>query len=140
MLASTLDAVIVHVARQAMLRSHPSIVCWVPFNEGWGQHNTRGVTEWLRATDPTRLINSASGGCDPPPCGGTDGVGDMYDIHQVRSLCWPCSKLFAFRTHTNVYEHLLRPMAWCWTNHCSIRGQPACPMPLWTLRTSRPNE
>jgi hypothetical protein len=55
----------------------------VPFNEGWGQHNTRGVTDWLRAADPTRLINSASGGCDPPPCGGSEGVGDMYDIHQV---------------------------------------------------------
>lgn len=70
----------------AMLKNHPSIVCWVPFNEGWGQHNTRGVTDWIRAADPTRLINSASGGCDPPPTGGSVGVGDMYDIHQYP---WP---------------------------------------------------
>ena len=72
----------------AMLKCHPSIVCWVPFNEGWGQHNTRGVTQWLRAADPTRLINSASGGCDPPPTGGSEGVGDIFDIHRApAALC-----------------------------------------------------
>ena len=25
------------------LRNHPSIVMWVPFNEGWGQHDDRKV-------------------------------------------------------------------------------------------------
>ena len=58
-------------------------VCWVPFNEGWGQYDTRGVTDWLRSVDPSRLINSASGGCDS---GGAAGVGNMYDIHQYP---WP---------------------------------------------------
>jgi len=67
-------------------RVHPSIVCWVPFNEGWGQYDTRSVTAWLYAVDPSRLVNSASGGCDPPPTGGSAGVGDFYDIHQYP---WP---------------------------------------------------
>ena len=34
------------------LRNHPSIVMWVPFNEGWGQHETeqiRRVAEGLRS-------------------------------------------------------------------------------------------
>ena len=35
---------------------------WVPFNEGWGQFDTEAVVDFTRAQDPTRLINSASGG------------------------------------------------------------------------------
>jgi hypothetical protein len=57
------------------LRNHPSIVVWVPFNEGWGQADTVRVTEWTKKYDPTRLVNCASGGNDFP-------VGDIYDIHR----------------------------------------------------------
>ena len=45
-----------------MLYSYPSIVVWVPFNEGWGQFKTKEITEWTMQYDPTRLVNSASGG------------------------------------------------------------------------------
>ena len=32
-------------------RSHPCIVAWVPFNEGWGQYDTIRITNWIRAYD-----------------------------------------------------------------------------------------
>lgn len=40
----------------------PCIVVWVPFNEAWGQFKTTEITEWTAKHDPTRLVNSASGG------------------------------------------------------------------------------
>jgi hypothetical protein len=56
------------------LRNHPSIVMWVPFNEGWGQHDTENVVEWIKKADPTRLVNNASGWTDM-------NVGDVADLH-----------------------------------------------------------
>ena len=56
------------------LRNHPSIVVWVPFNESWSQFDTEKVVEFTRSCDPTRLINSASGGNSFP-------VGDIFDSH-----------------------------------------------------------
>ena len=56
------------------LVSHPSIVMWVPFNEGWGQYDTERITAWTKAHDPTRLVDNASGWTDK-------GVGDVSDIH-----------------------------------------------------------
>jgi galactose mutarotase-like enzyme len=55
-------------------RNHPSIVMWVPFNEGWGQHDTRATVAWLKRHDPSRLVNNASGWTDR-------GVGDVSDVH-----------------------------------------------------------
>jgi beta-galactosidase/beta-glucuronidase len=54
--------------------NHPSIIVWVPFNESWGQFDTAAVVAWLRRLDPTRLVNSASGG-------NFLGVGDILDVH-----------------------------------------------------------
>jgi len=58
-------------------REHPSIVVWVPYNEGWGQNDL----EWAKRTvdkvkkwDPTRLVDCASGWTDT-------GNGDMFDAH-----------------------------------------------------------
>ncbi len=56
------------------LRNHPSIVMWVPFNEGWGQHDTEATTARVRAQDPSRLIDHATGWTD-------HHVGDVTDIH-----------------------------------------------------------
>ena len=56
------------------LRNAPSIVMWVPFNEGWGQHDTPRYVDWLKKEDPTRLVNNASGWTD-------EGVGDVTDGH-----------------------------------------------------------
>lgn len=56
------------------LYNHPSIVMWVPFNEGWGQFETEYIAGWIKGYDPTRLVNNASGWADR-------GVGDVHDIH-----------------------------------------------------------
>jgi hypothetical protein len=56
------------------LRWSPSIVMWVPFNEGWGQYDTVRITKWVKQYDPTRWVNSASGWND-------FRVGDVHDIH-----------------------------------------------------------
>ena len=50
------------------------IVVWVPFNESWGQFDTKEVTEFTRQQDDTRLINAASGG-------NYFFVGDIQDCH-----------------------------------------------------------
>ena len=56
------------------LYNHPSIVMWVPFNEGWGQFDTARIVKMTEDADPTRLVNNASGWTD-------HGVGDVKDIH-----------------------------------------------------------
>ncbi len=45
----------------AQLQDHPSIVCWVLFNEKWGAYDQQRLTEWVKKTDPTRLVNGHSG-------------------------------------------------------------------------------
>jgi hypothetical protein len=54
--------------------NHPSIIMWVIFNEGWGQYDTERLARRVKAVDPTRLVNSASGWTDMK-------VGDVIDIH-----------------------------------------------------------
>lgn len=56
------------------LHNHPSIVMWVPFNEGWGQFDTKAVSDWTKQYDPTRLVNATSGWTDR-------GVSDVRDLH-----------------------------------------------------------
>ncbi len=51
-----------------------SVVVWVPFNEAWGQFDTKRISEWTKANDPSRLVNSASGG-------NFVNTGDIQDIH-----------------------------------------------------------
>ena len=65
-----------------LLRNQPSIVVWVPFNEGWGQFDTDGVMDWVRAYDPTRLVDGPSGWTDR-------GSGDIYDIHAYPGPAMP---------------------------------------------------
>ena len=55
-------------------RNHPSIVAWVLFNEGWGQYDTERLTPWLKALDPSRLVDNASGWTDKR-------AGDLKDVH-----------------------------------------------------------
>ena len=56
------------------LYNFPSIVLWVPFNEGWGQFDTQKITELIRKMDPSRLVDEASGWYDR-------GGGDVRSIH-----------------------------------------------------------
>jgi Beta-galactosidase/beta-glucuronidase len=54
--------------------NHPSIIMWVPFNEGWGQFETGRITRLIADYDTTRLVNSSSGWTDR-------GTGNINDIH-----------------------------------------------------------
>jgi beta-galactosidase/beta-glucuronidase len=58
----------------AQLFNSPAIVVWIPFNEGWGQHDTERVVALTKELDPSRLVNNASGWVDK-------GVGDVRDTH-----------------------------------------------------------
>lgn len=105
------------------LYNHPSIVAWVPFNEGWGQFDARKATKKLRKMDQGRLINEACGWFDQKG-------GDMYSIHNYNrplavepqsdrvvalteygGYAWPveghkaCENIFGYR-HYNSKEEL----------------------------------
>jgi hypothetical protein len=56
------------------LDDHPSIIVWVLFNEGWGQYDTEDLAGWLLKTDPSRLVDDASGWTDMH-------AGDLIDMH-----------------------------------------------------------
>ncbi|QRP44565.1 glycoside hydrolase family 2 protein [Amycolatopsis sp. FDAARGOS 1241] len=62
------------------LRNVPSIVAWVPFNEGWGEFDTARIAELVKHLDPTRLVvaNSGINCCFSRP---DLGAGDVYDDH-----------------------------------------------------------
>ncbi len=89
------------------LESVPSIVMWIPYNEGWsqpGQFLTHSTLDWVRRYDPTRLVNAASGCNDweggqllttgwkwntrvttPHRPAGECEAGDVVDLHLYRS-------------------------------------------------------
>ena len=52
-----------------------SIYCWVPFNEGWGQFDAVRIAESVKAQDPTRIVDHASGWYD-------QGAGDVMSMHK----------------------------------------------------------
>ncbi|MCL3777479.1 MULTISPECIES: glycoside hydrolase family 2 TIM barrel-domain containing protein [unclassified Actinomyces] len=57
------------------LRCHPSVIMWVPFNEGWGQFDSRRAEAAVRRLDPTRLVDAVSGWFD-------QGRGDLRSRHR----------------------------------------------------------
>ena len=69
------------------LHNFPSIVIWVPFNEAWGQFKTNEIAAWTMKKDPSRLVNSASGGNFYP-------VGHIMDLHNYPSPAMPAASLF----------------------------------------------
>ena len=52
----------------------PCIVMWVPFNEGWGQFDSRKFCQMIKNIDRTRLIDHASGWHD-------QGIGNVRSFH-----------------------------------------------------------
>ncbi|RYG70950.1 glycoside hydrolase family 2 [bacterium] len=58
------------------LRAFPSIVMWVVNNEGWGQVESRTLSQLVRSKDPSRLVNATSGWLDAAP-----DVSSIYAIH-----------------------------------------------------------
>jgi beta-galactosidase/beta-glucuronidase len=69
------------------LYNFPSIVVWTPFNEAWGQFKTSEITDWTRKKDPTRLVNSASGG-------NFYSGAQIIDLHNYPSPAMPSADLF----------------------------------------------
>ncbi|HRB80550.1 MAG TPA: glycoside hydrolase family 2 TIM barrel-domain containing protein, partial [Niabella sp.] len=65
----------------------PSIVMWVPFNEAWGQFKTKEIATWTAEYDPSRLVNSASGG-------NYFYTGDILDIHNYPDPAMPDLAIF----------------------------------------------
>jgi len=57
------------------LKVFPCIAVWVPFNEAWGQFDTKDVVDFTTKKDPSRLVNYASGG------NFVKGCGDILDNH-----------------------------------------------------------
>ncbi|MEO8110466.1 MAG: sugar-binding domain-containing protein [Ginsengibacter sp.] len=69
------------------LYNYPCIVVWTPFNEAWGQFKTVEITNWTKQKDPSRLVNSASGGNFYP-------VGDIEDLHNYPDPAMPRPDVF----------------------------------------------
>ncbi len=69
------------------LHNFPSIVVWTPFNEAWGQFKTKEIAEWTKKKDPSRLVNSASGGNHVI-------TGDIVDLHHYPDPRMPRPDLF----------------------------------------------
>lgn len=65
----------------------PCIVVWTPFNEAWGQFKTVEITEWTMQKDPSRLVNSASGG-------NFYETGHIIDLHNYPHPAMPRPDLF----------------------------------------------
>ena len=57
-----------------LLYNNPSIVAWVPFNEGWGQFDANKIASLIRSLDDTRLVDHASGWYDQKG-------GDFKSVH-----------------------------------------------------------
>jgi len=57
------------------LGNAPSIMAWIPYNEGWGQHATNDVLRLVKSLDSSRLVGGPSGWEDR-------GYGDFKDMHE----------------------------------------------------------
>ncbi|MFT3845727.1 MAG: glycoside hydrolase family 2 TIM barrel-domain containing protein [Lacibacter sp.] len=73
------------------LYNFPSIVVWVPFNEAWGQFKTKEIVQWTMQKDPSRLVNTASGG-------NFEDVGHITDLHNYPEPLMPQPELFGKKT------------------------------------------
>ena len=58
----------------ALMKKHPSVVCMVPFNEGWGQFETKKMADIVKKECPDIIVDAASGWYDM--C-----CGDLKSIH-----------------------------------------------------------
>ena len=64
------------------LENHPSVIIWTIFNEGWGQHDSSGLIDWLEKRDATRLSGGPSGWQDY-------GRGHLLDVHRYPGPSMP---------------------------------------------------
>jgi beta-galactosidase/beta-glucuronidase len=69
------------------LYNFPCIVVWTPFNEGWGQFKTKDIVTVTMNRDPSRLVNTASGG-------NFTNIGQIIDLHNYPDPVMPDPALF----------------------------------------------
>jgi len=77
------------------LHNYPCITTWVLFNEKWGQYDQKRLTDWLKAADPSRIVNGHTGELlyvneqlrSPSPDAYVDA--DMTDVHSYPSPMMP---------------------------------------------------
>ena len=63
-----------YLALKSIVIFLPSIVTWVPFNEGWGQFDAKTAVTLIKDIDKSRPIDHASGWSDQK-------IGDYYSRH-----------------------------------------------------------
>ncbi|MDD4636554.1 MAG: glycoside hydrolase family 2 TIM barrel-domain containing protein [Bacteroidales bacterium] len=82
-----IDTLEFHTELRKMIETHwncPSIIMWVLFNEGQGQHNTENYAKEVKAMDPSRIVNEASGW-------NLYGSGEVKDYHNYPAPSAPSS-------------------------------------------------
>jgi hypothetical protein len=65
------------------LYNHPSIIKWIVFNEGWGQHDVERILKWTMDRDPSRIVSIASGWQDLPQ---KSHIRDIHDYTFCASI------------------------------------------------------
>lgn len=79
----------------AQLHNYPCITTWVLFNEKWGQYDQRRLTEWMKAADPSRIVNGDSGELEyvngqlRSPAPNAYVSSDMTDVHSYPDPMMP---------------------------------------------------
>lgn len=66
---------------QEMIRekfNHPSIIVWVPFNEGWHRLKAIVLGEFIKEYDPSRLVDVISDWADRK----SGDINDVYNYHE----------------------------------------------------------
>lgn len=77
------------------LHNYPCITTWVLFNEKWGQYDQKRLSNWIKQTDPSRILNGHSGELlyvnevlrSPSPDAYVDA--DMTDVHSYPDPMMP---------------------------------------------------
>ncbi|MBN2558982.1 MAG: hypothetical protein JXB33_09540 [Clostridia bacterium] len=90
------------------LHNSPAIIVWCPFNEAWGQYDSKRIYEKVRETDPSRAVDHASGWID-------QGCGDFLSRHTyIKELKRPpdCDKRAYLISEYGGYNCILTDNLW----------------------------
>jgi Glycosyl hydrolases family 2, sugar binding domain/Glycosyl hydrolases family 2, TIM barrel domain/Glycosyl hydrolases family 2 len=111
------EAELLHMVKD--LYNHPSVIVWILFNEGWGQYDTQRLTQRLKALDPSRLVDSASGWTDLH-------TGDLADVHNYPGPAAPQpeSRRAAVLGEFGGLGLIVEGHSWSPTRHWGYRMEP----------------
>jgi hypothetical protein len=109
-------------------RADPSIVTWVPFNEGWNQFEIAAVTRQIKALDPSSLVDTDSGSASC--CNAIESrASDIRDSHVYFGpfAVAPDSRASAIGEYGGVLPY--PPPGHAWPGVLESIGSPALPSP-----------